>query len=56
MQQSHMLTIEVFMITKEDTYLKDNYLLSSYSVKWTVVSLGPQMWESREPKLSQETK
>lgn len=33
-----MVTIKVFTITKVDVYLKDNYLLSSCFVKWTVIS------------------
>ena len=58
-----MLIIEVFLITKEDTYLKDNYLLSSYSVKSTRVSrmaldfpLGGSVWESRKPLTGNQVK
>lgn len=39
-----MLIIGLFMITKEDIYLKDNHLLSSYSVKLTwSQSYGPRL-------------
>lgn len=33
-----MVIIKVFTITKVDVYLKDNYLLSSCFVRWTVIT------------------